>query len=234
MSEESSPTPKIADDGADTGTHRSDPTVPMWVAVVVLAAVFVFAGLGGYFLRGFIGERPTAVAEVANAEIERWTAAVRRDPEDLRARMGLGYAYQVARRWDLALNQYAFVIRKDPTNTGALYQQGIIYRDLGLGNEAEVSLWKVLELEPEHVLAATALGRYYAGAEQYTTMVTAVRPAVDAHPNSAELQYLLGLAYENLDERQPAIDRYRLALQVAPDFTEAHAGLLRLGALTTD
>jgi len=223
-----------AEPRADESKVREDSTVPLWVALTLLAALFVAAGAGGYYLRGLMGERPSDVAQVTDSEIAKWTAAVRRDSDDIPARLALAYAYQVDRQWDLALKQYDYVIRRDPGNTAALYQQGVIYIDLGLGKEAEVSLWKVLDLEPEHVQAASALGRYYVGLEQYRSVATVVRPAVLAHPDSAELQYLIGLAYEKLGERQWAVDRYRLALQAAPDFTEAHAGLLRLGAESTD
>lgn len=227
--------PSTASPEPTPAAHVADPVVPLWAALGVLLLLLAAVGAGGYVLRGFVGESPAVTGqEVVNAEIEKWTSEVEKDSESVPAHLGLAYAFQSDSQYDRALEEYAHVIRRDPSNTAALFQQGVIYLKLGLGQEGETSLWKALEYEPEHVQAATALGRYYAEREQYRSVVTAVRPAVVAHPDSAELQCLMGIAYENLDHRDWAIARYRMALDAAPDYVEAHEGLTRLGAPLDD
>ena len=44
----------------------------------------------------------------------------------------------------------------------------------------------------------------------------------------ADLQYLMGLAYENTGHPDWAAARYRMALETLPDMAEAREGLERL------
>jgi Tfp pilus assembly protein PilF len=57
----------------------------------------------------------------------------------------------------------------------------------------------------------------------------AVKPVVEAKPTLADLQYLMGLAYEKTGEPALAKERYTMALKYAPDMKEALDGLQRLG-----
>jgi tetratricopeptide (TPR) repeat protein len=141
----------------------------------------------------------------------------------------LGYAYQQAERYDEALAEYDRVLEVHEDDTAALYNKGVILLVLSREDEAEVVLWDVLEIEPEHVLAAKALGEYYAEQGHYRSLVEAVRPVVEANESAADLQYLLGLAYENLGRTDWAEARFRLALKYYPDMVEANDGLERLG-----
>ena len=100
----------------------------------------------------------------------------------------------------------------------------------GVGERAEESFWDVLEIDPTHVLAAKALGEYYAEKGTYKSLIQAVKPAAEAHPEMADLQYLLGMAYEKLGDKALAIEYYQRAVKYAPDMTEAQEGLARLGA----
>ena len=116
-------------------------------------------------------------------------------------------------------------------DTAALYNKGIVLLELGRDDDAEEVLWDVLEIDPRHVLAAKALGELYAERREYRSLVAAVRPVVEENPEAADLQYLMGLAYENLGRPDWAEARYRLALQYYPDMREAREGLERLGVM---
>jgi hypothetical protein len=52
---------------------------------------------------------------------------------------------------------------------------------------------------------------------------------VEQNESAADLQYLMGLAYENLGRADWSETRYRLALKYYPDMQEAKEGLERLG-----
>lgn len=205
--------------------------VPGWLAALVLAALFVAAGLGGYFLRDVFSPQESVSGTVYSSEIEKWSQVVADHPDSVSARLSLAYAYQNDRQYDLALEQYSEVLRTEPSNPTALYHQGVIYLDLKLDDQGEASLWRVLDAEPDHVQASAALGRFYAAKGHYRSVVAAVRPAAVAHPGSAELQYLMGFAYENLGNSAWATERYRMALAAAPDYIEAREGLARLERL---
>ena len=56
-----------------------------------------------------------------------------------------------------------------------------------------------------------------------------MRPVVQADPSLADLQYLMGLAYEKTGQTAWAKERYKLALKYTPDNQQAKDGLRRLG-----
>lgn len=201
--------------------------VPMWLAVLVLALLLAIMGVGGWLLRGaFSGDRAT---DPAVLEVREWEDRVSESPEDAQAQLNLAFAYQKARRYRDALDRYDMVLRNDPRNAAALYNKGIILLELDRDEEAEETLWDVLGIDEGHVLASSALGELYAARGHYRSLVKAVRPAAEAHPEAADLQYLMGLAYENLGRADWAEARYRLALKYVPDLQKAKDGLARLG-----
>lgn len=214
--------------GIEPETTSDGTFVPAWLAALVLVLLLAGMGLGGYVLRGIVsgdGRQP----DLADESIEKWRAQVDERPEDLDARVQLGYAYQQAGRYDRALEQYEYVIERNPRDTGALYNRGIVYKRMGVDDRAEKALWEVLAVQEDHVLAARALGGIYAEREEYRSLLRAVRPVVEVHPEIADLQYLTGLAYENTDRTEWAIARYRLALKYSPGYEKAVEALDRLG-----
>ncbi len=201
--------------------------VPRWVWIAAVVSAVIVVGLAGYFVRGVIEDR--GVRRTSDARIERWSTEVNQNPTSTLARIELGYAYQAAGRLEEAISQYDAVLDEDPNNVAALYNRGAILLDLNLEDEAEKALWRALEVEPDHIQAATALGRMYEARGEYRSVLAAVRPVVGAHADSAELQYLTGLAYENTGHPDWAAARYRLALQASPDHKESRDALRRLG-----
>ncbi len=209
--------------------HAPGNLIPMWLAILVLVLLLGVMGVGGYVIRGVVAGEDRALSP-REAEIESWRAKVRATPQDPAAHLGLGYAYQLDGRYDKALSEYQTVLDAEPRDTAALYNRGVVYLKLDVGRKAEESFWNVLEVEPGHVLAAKALGEYYTGKAQYRSAIRAVKPAAEAHPEMADLQYLMGLAYEKLGNKGWATERYKLAVKYAPDMQLAVEGLDRLGA----
>jgi tetratricopeptide (TPR) repeat protein len=200
----------------------------MWLAAVVLVLLLLVMGVGGFAIRGLVAGDRRAVSP-QELEVNRRLQEVKANPSDPQAHLALGYAYQQAAKYDKALAEYEIVLKSNPNDTAALYNRGIVYLRLGIGDKAEKSFWAVLNVDPTHVLAAKALGEYYAKDKHYRSMIEAVRPAVVAHPEMADLQYLMGVAYENLGNTDWAIERYKLALKYSPDMVDAREAEKRLG-----
>lgn len=206
---------------------RSEQLVPVWLAVLVLVLLLAVVGVAGYMIRGrFTDSRPRTVEDIA---VEAKQKAVAAKPSDPRAHLDLGFAYQQDGRLSDAIAEYRLVLKADPKNTAALYNEGMVYFQLNDPKKAEELLWDVLNVSKTHVLAAKALGDHYASKGQYRSLVVAVKPAADARPDMADLQYLMGLAYEHLGHKDWAAERYRSALKFVPDMPEARDGLKRLG-----
>lgn len=209
------------------GAAAAPDLVPVWLAVLVLLLLLAATAVGGFLLRGlFIDDEPPALAELA---VEDYAAQVEQDPDDPEALLGLAYAKQQEGDLKGALAHYETVLTLDPGNLGALYNRGTALMALGREAEAEEALWDVLEVAPDHVLAAKALGDYYIGKGHYKSALMALEPVAKARPEFADLQYLSGYACEQLGIKDTAISYYRGALQYVPDHVEAREGLSRLG-----
>jgi len=203
--------------------------VPRWLAALVLVLLLAVVLVSGFVIRGLLSldERVSSPQEI---EIRAWSERVAANPTDPKAHLGLGYAYQSDGRYDKALDEYAIVLKAEPKNTAALYNRATIYFKLDAGDRAEKSMLEVLAVDPTHALAAKALGEHYARTRQYESLIAAVGPAAGAHPELADLQYLLGMAHEKLGENEAAAAYYRLAVKFAPDLAAAQEGLKRIGA----
>ena len=200
--------------------------VPGWLALVVLLLLVAVVGVGGFVARGLMS-KPREMTP-AQADIVSGEAKIKADPKNMDAVLQLGYAYQRDGQNDKAISEYAVVLKADPKNTAALYNTGLIQIQTGKGKAGENSLWAVLKIDPKHALAAKALGEYYASKKQYKSLLVVVGPVAVANPSLADLQYLLGEAYENLGEKDKALAAYNNAIQFAPDLKPARDGLRRL------
>lgn len=201
--------------------------VPIWLAALVLVLLLAVVGLVGYVARGLLADDTDLTPQ--DYEVQVKESELAQDPDDPSLHLALGFAYQQAGRHEDALAEYDIVLESWPADTAALYNKGVVLLELGEYASAEEVLWDVLETDPEHTLAAKALGEYYAGREEYRSLIRAVGPVADTQESSADLQYLMGLAHENLGNPDRAEAYYRLALKYYPDMPEAREGLERLG-----
>jgi tetratricopeptide (TPR) repeat protein len=201
--------------------------VPAWLVAIVLVLLLAIVGVGGYAIRGLILlQKPHTVEELA---LERAQAEVASRSDDVQALLDLAYAYQQLGRYREAIDGYDQVLKHDPRNTPALYNKGMVYFQLRDPKRAEQMLGAVLDVSPTHVLASEALGNYYASKQEYRSLLGAVQSAAQAHPEMADLQYLVGLADEHLGKNKEAVVAYRTALKYVPDMKRALEGLMRLG-----
>ncbi len=212
----------------DGDRPAEQPQVPAWLAVTVLVLLLAVVGAAGFIIRGQFEEGGSAQP---SREIERKEALVEQNPEDVEGLLALGTSYHQAGRLREAIEQFDAALKIRPFDTAALYGKGLVLIDQGNDREAEETLWEVLERDPGHVLAAKTLGEFYAARGEYRSLVYTVRPVVEKNESAADLQYLMGLGYENLGRGDWAAARYRLALKYFPGMPEAQEGLERLGVV---
>jgi len=206
--------------------------LPLWATTLVLGVLLLLSLAVGYVLGSWVtAGRAQVAVPTQQPDIDSWSRRVAADPKDEQSLLGLGFAYQTAGQYAHALDVYSALVQLDPASTPAYYNEGVIYAKQGKDALAEHAWWKVLGLDKTHAQAAEALGRVYQRKGQYQSLLTAVEPALAAHPEDAELEYLDGLAQEHLGNRDLATQRYRAALQYSPDLVEARTALQRLGAI---
>jgi tetratricopeptide (TPR) repeat protein len=213
--------------GSTALPRSADELIPVWLAALVLVLLLAVVGVAGFVIRGLLQPRqPRTAAELA---VEQAAAAAAARPSDPQARLDLAFAFQQVGRYRESLEAYDAVLKIDPKNTAALYNKGRVYFSLKDDTKGEELMWDVLEVSGTHVLASKALGDYYAAKGQYRSLLKAVEPAAAAHPEMADLQVLLGSAYQHLGRPKDAARAYRAALKYVPDMKEARDGLVRLG-----
>lgn len=207
--------------------HDTTAATPKWLVSLVAVLAVAVVGTGAFTLLTITGERRHAGPE--DREIGELSAVVESNPLDLESRLALAYAYQQAERYDEALDEYGIVLADRPDDPAALYNTGLCLLAVGREAEGEESLEATLESWPEHALAATALARRLAERGEWAEVAEILPPVLDADEQLANLQALLGRAYEELGETQLAEERYRLALTYDSDLSEALEGAERLG-----
>lgn len=207
-----------------TGDLQAVPRGLVALVVVLLVAVL---GLGGYMLRSAtLRDTPDKAESLAIAQAKEALAA---HPKSASSFIDLGFAYQQAAEYDQALDAYDAALVLDPTSPGALYNRGIVLQAQGKQEEAEAAFRSVLEVAPDHVLAAKALAARLIDLERFADALDVLGPVIEAQPHYADLQYLAGLACEELGQRAEASAYYDAALRYSPDHTDARKGLDRLG-----
>jgi tetratricopeptide (TPR) repeat protein len=196
--------------------------------VLVLAAAVLIVGAVDIFKLIARNSTPTTGPDLRLRFLE---GVVRHQPEEYESRRELAFAYQQAGREREALREYGRVLKARPNDLASLYNTGLIHLGSSRRGKGEKALLRVLELAPTHSLAAKALGDQYAEAGDYRRVLAVVVPAMDAHPELADLQYLAGLAYEKTGQRSRAQSSYHRAVLLMPDMKAAERGLKRVGGV---
>jgi tetratricopeptide (TPR) repeat protein len=128
----------------------------------------------------------------------QWTEAAREYqralaefPEDAAARGGLGFCYMQTRQWQLALDEYEFILRRDSSNVIALSkiaelyaifnrrddaQQAYLYLaeayvQASQGQRAEAAWQKAIQLAPGNPEPHERLAAYYVGKKDIALMI---------------------------------------------------------------
>ena len=102
------------------------------------------------------------------------------------------------------------------------YQLGRLLSLQGQWTEAQVCLGEVVALHPSMVEAWQELGNVHAGQERYEQALADYEQAHQRRPHDPRTLCGMGKALEKLKRRPEAIARLREAIQLNPDYWEAH------------
>lgn len=201
---------------------------PRWLTVSVLTLLALVIVLG-VVVRTQLSARRAGEARLADPRVVVLDGLLREDSEDIDTRRQLAQVYVQQNRTGEALKQYKQILSREPDDIASLYNSGLIYLSSGKAKSGETALRRVLELEPTHVHASIALAEHFAVAGRVDEVVGVVKPAADAHDEIADLQYLVGLGYEETGDKAAAVKYYRRALRFVPSMEDARKALDRLG-----
>jgi Flp pilus assembly protein TadD len=156
---------------------------------------------------------------------ERFREALKLNPRNAKAHLGLGNALEEARNTDEAMIHYEEAVRLDPTSAIGHINVGNIFLKRGERAQAVGEYEIALKLEPDNVYAHFNLGQCYLAGEQYPAALVHLTEVHRQTPNNAVLCYLIAKIHERLGQRTEARRFYRDAVRIRPDYSEAKDGL---------
>lgn len=130
------------------------------------------------------------------------------------------------KKYDQAINLLRQIVDSDKMDFQAWTLLGTIYRVQEKPDDAEKAYLSALEAKPTYMLALIDLGRLRSAQKKYDAAIDPLTRAVEAQPESAEANLLLGEAYIQIRKGSKAIGYLNEAARLGRP--EAH---LRLGWL---
>lgn len=159
-------------------------------------------------------------ADQAAAELER---AVQLDPANPEFLKTLGSARRAQGRLDDAIASYHAALKLAPDNAAVLYNLGMTLRETGRLTEAETHFRRVHQLDPNDGETLFHLAALLAERGQLVEAVQLYRKALALAPENPFVWMGLGIAYQSMpDQLEEALQCQWKAVELAPDFAEAH------------
>ena len=124
-----------------------------------------------------------------------------------------------------AAKYYQYFINQGFNDHRVLSNYGVIYKDLGKLQDAELSTRKAIELKPDYAEAHSNLGNILRDLGNLQDAELSTRNAIGLKPNYAEAHSNLGNILRDLGNLQDAELSTRKAIQLKPDYAEAYSNL---------
>lgn len=178
----------------------------------------------GYFIKGYIYKE---LGDTASA-VSSLQTATEVNPEHFEAYMELGniLAYQGD---PLALEYFETAIELNPNSAQALYNKGM-YLQAGSQFDEAVEVYRsLINIDSDNFLGYYNTG--YIFLTEYLSFDTAMAyfdTVLLIDPTYIDAYYNKGLCFEELKEKEKAIDIYRSVLDTDPQYTLAAMGMERL------
>ena len=161
----------------------------------------------------------------AQTAAEIYLTAIHRTPQDHFLAENYAEFLESAGELKPAAAQWQRVSELLPHDCNAYYQAGRLLSMLDQWAEAEAALTKAVTLRPRLTEAWYELGNVHLGTEKFELALHDYERAAQLDPLDAIYCAFIGQALSKLNRHAEAIQRYRQALQIQPDFWKAHFAL---------
>jgi tetratricopeptide (TPR) repeat protein len=112
------------------------------------------------------------------------------------------------------INRY---IARNPNDTYALIDRGLIYHDNGKYDKAIADFSKAIHLDPYNLNAYYFRGMTYGRIRESEQAIRDFRSAIDIDPYFVDAYRMMGLTYYEMRQYDHALELYDYALELAPD-----------------
>jgi tetratricopeptide (TPR) repeat protein len=192
--------------------------------IVALVAILVVGGLAITAL--YVSDRwmphGTTVVDRQTAALE---AAVRKEPNNVNARLQLAGAYTAAKRYQDAIDQFNAVLSVQPAYKSALLGRGEAYQAAGTLDKASADFQAVIDMakgaefaaeDTELAQAYYSLGAVLIAQDKASEAISPLLAALANNNTDSDTLFLLGEAYVATNQSSKAIEALRGAVSFVP------------------
>jgi len=124
-----------------------------------------------------------------------------------------------------ASKYYQYFIEQGFKDFRVFSNYGVLLKDLGKFQEAELFTRKAIEINPDYAIAHSNLGIILRNLGKLQEAELSARKAIEINPDFADGHYNLGNILKDLGKFQEAEISYRKAIKINPDYSNAHSNL---------
>jgi len=136
----------------------------------------------------------------------------------------LGYISTRFRKYDEAISYYRKAISLDPNYAEAVHNLGVTYADMEVWDEA-IKYFKAALSNPVYSTPAQAysnLGYAYYRKGDFVNAEKSLKEAILRNPVFPMATYILGLVYIEMKNDKSAVEEFKKAIGILPDYADAH------------
>lgn len=136
-------------------------------------------------------------------------------------------ARQAAGSGDLATaaDRFKAILELAPNDVSTLANLGLIQMQMSAMAEAETTMQRALTIDPQHTYALFLSGLLKINQTDFDAALGYLAQAAKLDPNDAEVQNHLGVVLSELGQRDSGEAALRKAVQLQPEYTDAHINL---------
>jgi tetratricopeptide (TPR) repeat protein len=173
-----------------------------------------YANLGIAYGRLYAMRHDPGALELARSNCRR---ALALNPDLVDGHLAMGGVFNLSGDEHGALDEFAKVLRLDPSNPRALVWQGQTYERLNRWADAEQSFKRVLQERPNYWLAYHELATAFNGQGKYQEAIEQFRAATLAAPGNSQAFANLGGEYLQVGDFAQATESLKKSLALSPN-----------------
>ena len=177
-----------------------------------------------YLIPFMLGENAAKERRWADSEREL-LACLKLNPTFDEAVMGLARAELAQSKFDPARTWLELAISQNPHNFLAYHGLGVVARAESRNDEARRDFEKAIAEKPDYAPSQQELGIVLVEMRSYEEALKALRRALELGERNPVVLNYLGTAYANTGQSRNAIQSYREALSLKPDYAAARLNL---------
>jgi tetratricopeptide (TPR) repeat protein len=138
----------------------------------------------------------------------------------------LGYAYNISGRYNEAAEVCKKAVMFDPNNPYAHNSLGLAYINLGRYKEAAEQCRQAVKIRPDYTNACVNLGYACGKLGRYKEAIKTCEEIINLKPGLVPMAHNnLGCVYGELRQWLKAIEEYKRAIKIKPDYADAYRNL---------